>query len=141
MTHLVFNSVMENLTFSVFKLRGFQILDYIMIMREIERIKRFMDSKDSALGELNTVFRSNLVVSHQNTANQNSGLGKDLLHGLQLGIMTILNNLEVVDQAVTGLRHISGMSPVPAAPAPVSTVLDQTGSLLVHNGRVVLSLL
>ena len=116
-------------------------MDYIMIMREIERIKRFLDSKDSALGELNTVFRSNLVMSHQNTADQNSGLGKDLLHGLQLGIMTILNNLEVVDQAVTGLRHISGMSPVPAAPAPVSTVLDQTGSLLVHNGRVVLSLL
>ena len=116
------------------KLRAHQILDYILVMREIERIKRLLESKGSARQELETVYSKNLVMSELNTYNQS--LGRDLLQGLQLGVMTVLNTPELVDQAVSSFRNISGLSPLPAVPA---SLLDQTGSLLLQNGRVLFS--
>ena len=101
-------------------------------MKEIERIKRLLESKGSAREELEKVHTNNLVMSQLNTDKQS--LGKDLLHGLQLGMMTVLNHLELVDQAVTSIRNISGIYPLPSA-----RILDQTSSVILENGRVLLS--
>ena len=103
-------------------------------MREIERIKRLLESKGSARDELEKVHTNNLVMSQLNTDKQS--LGKDLLHGLQLGMMTVLNHLELVDQAVTSIRNISGIYPLPL---PSARILDQTSSVILENGRVLFS--
>ena len=63
-------------------------------------------------------------------------LGQDLLHGLQVGLLSVLHNLELgdlVEQALNSLRNISGLGPLPALPPSL------TGALSLENGRVLLS--
>ena len=113
------------------KLRGHQVLDYLRLLREIERVRRLLASKEDARGELESVLGTNLLVSQPNT--ERLVLGQDLLHGLQVGLLSVLSNLDLMDQAVTSIRNISGLGPLPAAPATI------TGSLILENGRVLLS--
>ena len=60
-------------------------------------------------------------------------LGQDLLHGLQVGMLSLLNNPDLVEQAVNTIRNISGLGPLPSTPATL------TGALILENGRVLLS--
>ena len=113
------------------KLRGHQILDYLRLLREIERVRRLLTSKEEARGELESVLGTNLLVAQSNQ--QKLMLGQDLLHGLQVGLLSVLSNLDLMDQAVTSIRNISGLAPLPATPASI------TGSLILENGRVLLS--
>ena len=113
------------------KLRGHQVLDYLRLLREIERVRRLLASKEDARGELESVLGTNLLVSQPNT--ERLVLGQDLLHGLQVGLLSVLSNLDLMDQAVTSIRNISGLAPLPATPASI------TGSLILENGRVLLS--
>ena len=75
---------------------------------------------------------TNLLVSQPNT--ERLVLGQDLLHGLQVGLLSVLSNLDLMDQAVTSIRNISGIYPLPSA-----RILDQTSSVILENGRVLLS--
>ena len=108
-------------------------MDYLRLIREIERVRRLLASKEEAREELEMVLGTNLVVAQHNNQPGAGLLGQDLLHGLQVGMLSVLNNLDLVDQAVNSIRNISGLGPLPTAPASL------TGSLILENGRVLLS--
>ena len=107
-------------------------MDYLRQIREIERIRARLASKEEARAELETVLGTNLVVASPNNQ-PGLVLGQDLLHGLQVGMLSLLNNPGMVDQAVNTIRNISGLGPLPSAPATLS------GALILENGRVLLS--
>ena len=97
-------------------------------------MRRGQASKEEARADLETLLGTNLVVSGgQSDTQPRPVLGQDLLHGLQVGLLGLINNLDMVDQAVTGIRNISGLGPIPTVPASL------TGALILENGRVLLS--
>ena len=101
-----------------------------------------VESRKSALGDLANHFSSSVVISEPNNE-VSSGLASNLWHGLQVAMFHAVTNLDILEQAVTGLRSgVSSLSmPVSGVPVPspsMATVLDDTGLLLYQNGRVLL---
>ena len=121
------------------------MLDYLLRLQELQRVRQLVASRKEALGELAEKFSSSLIVSEPNLISE-AGLASSLWQGLQVAMFSAVTNLDLLETAVTGLRSgVSSLSSVTsvtsAVPAPglgMGQVLDDTGLLLLHNGRVVL---
>ena len=64
-----------------------------------------------------------------------------LRQGLQVAMFSAVTNLDILEQAVTSIRTgVSSMSSsIPAVSSVPPAVLDDTGMLLLQNGKVILS--
>ena len=111
------------------QLRGQQMLDYLRLIRETERVRRLLASKEEARAELRTLLGSNLLVAAPNNQPELL-LGRDLLHGLQVGVLAVLTNLDLRDLLDQALNTFSNISHLPAS---------LSGTLSLENGRSLLS--
>ena len=105
------------------------MLDYLRLIRETERVRRLLASKEEARAELRTLLGSNLLVAAPNNQPELL-LGRDLLHGLQVGVLAVLTNLDLRDLLDQALNTFSNISHLPAS---------LSGTLSLENGRSLLS--
>jgi len=122
------------------QLRGHQILDYILFIKELKKINALATSKQEALSELANKLSSSFILSESNTETA-PGLGSNLWQGLQVAMFSAVTNLDILEQAVTSIRTgVSSMSSsIPAVSSVPPAVLDDTRMLLLQNGKVILS--
>jgi len=117
------------------QLRGHQVLDFLLSLKELGRVQQVVSSSKMALGELVTKHSDSLVVS--DTQHQPSpGLASNLWQGLQVAVISAVSQIDMMETAMTG---ISKSITMPAS-SMASRVLDDTGLLLLENGRVSLNL-
>jgi len=117
------------------QLRGHQILDYLLSIKELGRIQQSIKSSKLAMGELVNQYSRSLVVTEPNQSQQNSYLAGNLWQGLQVAVITAVSHIDLIESAVQGLSKSITM---PAS--SMARVLDDTGALLINNGRVSLNL-
>ena len=91
-------------------------------------------SSKIALGELVNQYSNSLVVTDPNYQ-PSPGLAGNLWQGLQVAVITAVSHLDLMESAVRGISKSISM---PAS--SMARVLDDTGTLLLHNGRVSLNL-
>jgi len=116
------------------QLRGYQILEYLLSLKELGRIQQAMRSSKLAMGELVGQYSSSLVVTKPNSQ-PSTGLATNLWQGLQVAIVTAVSQIDLLESAMQGLGQSISM---PAS--SVARVLDDTGLLFLNNGRVSLNL-
>eukprot|EP00092_Neocalanus_flemingeri_P063998 GFUD01077554.1.p1 GENE.GFUD01077554.1~~GFUD01077554.1.p1 ORF type:complete len:1054 (-),score=370.42 GFUD01077554.1:113-3274(-) len=116
------------------QLRGHQILDFLLSLKELGRVQQVISSSQMALGELVNQYSSNLVVTEPN-CQPSQGLAGNLWQGLQVAVITAVSHLDLLESAVQGISKSISM---PAS--SMARVLDDTGMLLLQNGRVSLNL-
>jgi len=117
------------------QLRGHQILDYLLSLKELGRIQQSIKSSKLAMGELVNQYSRSLVVTEPNHRQQNNYLAGNLWQGLQVAVITAVSHIDLIESAVQGLSKSITM---PAS--SMARVLDDTGALLINNGRVSLNL-
>ena len=125
------------------QLRGYQVLDFLLQLHDIKRARQLVTTRNKAVGDLTDKFSDSLVMSEPNLDTLGSGLASSLWHGLQVGMMSAVTNLDLLEGAVTGLRSgLASLSSVTSAvPTPdlrLGQVLDDTGIFLLQNGKLVL---
>lgn len=120
------------------QLRGHQILDYLTFMKEIKNVHQLSESRKGALAELANQFSSSFVLAESNNSNS-EGLASNLWQGLQVAMFSAVTNLDILEQAVNGIRTGVNTFSMPGVPSPsMTSVLDDTGMLLMQNGKVLL---
>jgi len=117
------------------QLRGHQILDYLLSIKELGRIQQSIKSSKLAMGELVNQYSRSLVVTEPNHRQPNNYLAGNLWQGLQVAVITAVSHIDLIESAVQGLSKSITM---PAS--SMARVLDDTGALLINNGRVSLNL-
>ena len=143
-------------------MRGQQVLDYLLCLAELGRVQDTLRSSRAAMTDLVTNHQHSLVLSRfinlfffcilmifaamlasrVEACRAVCGTGcrsfsiytfnvqtiiLSLIICLQIAALSVLNNLDMVEQAVAA-----------SASASASTVLPQSGRLLLNNGRVTL---
>jgi len=116
------------------QLRGHQVLDYLLSLKELGRIQEAIKSSKIALGELVNQYSSSLVVTESN-CQPTHGLASNLWTGLQVAVITAVSHIDLLESAVQGISRSITM---PAS--SMARVLDDTGMLLMNNGRISLNL-
>jgi myosin-18 len=116
------------------QLRGHQILDYLLSIKELGKIQQSIKSSKLAMGELVTQYSNSVVVTGPNSQHTHS-LAGNLWQGLQVAVITAVSNIDLLESAVQG---ISKSITMPAS--SMARVLDDTGTILLNNGRVSLNL-
>jgi len=116
------------------QLRGHQILDYLLSIKELGRIQQSIKSSKLAMGELVNQYSRSLVVTEPNHR-QTNYLATNLWQGLQVAVITAVSHIDLIESAVQGLSKSITM---PAS--SMARVLDDTGALLINNGRISLNL-
>jgi len=119
------------------QLRGHQILEYLLSLKELGRIQHAIRSSKTAMGELVNQYSSSLVVTEQNYS-QSSGLASNLWQGLQVAVITAVSHIDLLESANMAVQGISKSITMPAT--SMARVLDDTGMLLMSNGRISLNL-
>ena len=103
-------------------------------MKELGRIQEAIRSSKIALGELVNQYSSSLVVTESN-CQPTHGLASNLWTGLQVAVITAVSHIDLLESAVQGISRSITM---PAS--SMARVLDDTGMLLMNNGRISLNL-
>jgi len=116
------------------QLRGHQILDYLLSIKELGKIQQSIKSSKLAMGELVSQYSSSLVVTGPNPQHTHS-LAGNLWQGLQVAVITAVTNIDLLESAVQGISKSITMPT-----SSMARVLDDTGTLLLSNGRVSLNL-
>ena len=89
------------------------------------------------MGELVNQYSSSLVVTEQNYS-QSSGLASNLWQGLQVAVITAVSHIDLLESANMAVQGISKSITMPTT--SMARVLDDTGMLLMSNGRISLNM-
>ena len=114
------------------------MLDFLLQLHDIKKARQLVTTRNEAVGDLAEKFSDSLVMSGPDLDPLGAGLVSSLWQGLQVAMMSAVTNLDLLEGAVTGLR--SGLASLSSA-APdlrLGQVLDDTGLLLLQNGKLVL---
>ena len=119
------------------------MLDFLLQLHDIKKARQLVTTRNEAVGDLADRFSDSLVMSGPGLDPLGAGLVSSLWQGLQVAMMSAVTNLDLLEGAVTGLRSglaslSSVSSGVPAPDLRLGQVLDDTGLLLLQNGKLVL---
>lgn len=119
------------------------MLDFLLQLHDIKKARQLVTTRNEAVGDLAEKFSDSLVMSGPGRDPLGAGLVSSLWQGLQVAMMSAVTNLDLLEGAVTGLRSglaslYSVSSAVAAPDLRLGQVLDDTGLLLLQNGKLVL---
>ena len=118
------------------QLRGHQVLEYLLTMREVAQSREVLRSSERAMGDLVAQYSGSCLVTGQNRANEitsNSSLARSLWQGLQITLLAAVSNIELLESAISGVA--------PVASASGSNFVDEGGLFrMVDTGRLSLNL-